>query len=93
MSATFATFSRGTRKNTCRKCGRTVVVQEIDGAKVETDPELINVVPMKGPPVFVLARRAHADLCQRYQIENEKRAARDKLRAEQRSARKGSRRP
>ncbi len=77
MSATFSTTSsRRTQKSTCRKCNRTVIVLEVDGAKVETDPELINVIPLEGAPAFAMARRAHADLCERYQQD----AARAKLR-------------
>lgn len=73
MSATVSTTTtRRTNKSTCRKCNRTVIVLEIQGRKVETDPELINVVPLDGDPAFVMARRAHADLCERYQLDNQK---------------------
>jgi hypothetical protein len=78
VSETLSRSSRKTLKSTCRRCNRTVIVIEIAGAKVETDPELINVIPLEGAPAFRLARRAHADLCPRYQIEAEKL----KLRAE-----------
>lgn len=81
MSATLATASsRRSNKSTCRKCNRTVIVLEVDGRKVETDPELINVIPIDGDPAFAMARRAHADLCDRYQQE----AAKARLREEAR---------
>lgn len=83
MSASVSTTPRGRRtaKSTCRKCNRTVVVLEIEGRKVETDPELINVVPLDGEPTFVMARRAHADLCERYQ----ETARKERILAEQRA--------
>lgn len=81
MSQTISTStSRRTQKSTCRRCNRTVIVVEVDGQKVEADPELLNVVPIDGAPAFVMARRAHADLCDTYQREAEK----AKLREEQR---------
>lgn len=81
MSETLSPRSRKSNKSTCRKCNRTVVVIEIEGRTVEVDPEIINTVPIDGAPAFVMSRRAHADLCERYKIETE----RAKLRAEQRA--------
>lgn len=81
MSDTISPASRRIRKNTCRKCGRTVIVVEIDGRKVEADPELINVIPFEGPAEFLHARRAHADLCSKYQIEAEKAKMRAAMKA------------
>jgi hypothetical protein len=63
-----------------------VIILEIDGRKVETDPELINVVPLDGAPEFLMARRAHADNCERYVIEAEKRKFRDEERAKLKKA-------
>lgn len=80
MSETLAGSSARTRKHTCAKCKRTVYVVVIDGARVETDPELISVVPFDGAPRKIMARRSHAEMCTRYQIEDEKRAAKAKLR-------------
>lgn len=64
-------------KNTCRKCDRTVVVVEIDGIRYELDPEIINVVTLDGT-AYMMARRAHGENCVRYQVERDKRVARDK---------------
>jgi hypothetical protein len=88
MSETHAAGGRS-RKATCRNCNRTVILAEIDGRKVDMDPELINVVPFNGKAIAMLARRVHADMCQRYQIE----AERAKLRASALAARPGIKRP
>lgn len=61
---------RGLEKRTCQKCSRTVYVVLIDGVKVETDPELIAVVPFEvSPATEILARRKHSELCMKYQSE------------------------
>lgn len=71
---TIAGSSRRTLKATCPKCRRTVVVVEIDGAKIATDPELMTVVPFEvKPSVKILARRSHDENCERYRVEEERR--------------------
>jgi len=59
---------RGTNKQTCRKCNRTVYVVTIEGARIETDPELLTVVPFEtSPPTKIMARRSHSEMCVKYQ--------------------------
>jgi hypothetical protein len=41
----------------------------IDGVRIETDPELITVIPFEGAPRKIMARRSHAEMCMRYQSE------------------------
>lgn len=67
---------RGIDKRTCQKCNRTVYVVVIDGVKVETDPELIAVVPFGvSPATEILARRKHSELCMKYQSDAARLAA------------------
>ncbi len=62
------TMSRGAHKTVCRKCTRTVHIVEIDGQRLELDPELVGVVEFEArTPKRILARRVHADLCLSYQ--------------------------
>lgn len=86
-----AAARRNSEKATCRKCGRTVLlVLGEDGRRYEVDPELLNVFPFESGRAFVFARRAHADLCERYKLEAEK----AKFRADQkRKANPGAKRP
>lgn len=74
MSTTISLGGKRTQKATCRKCNRTVYVVELaDGARHETDPELIAVVQFeKSPAVIVLARRSHAEMCVKYKSDAER---------------------
>jgi hypothetical protein len=65
-------------KNTCQSCNRTVMLVEIGGEMVATDPELINVVPathvqgdgsggIRMSTRTTPARRIHAERCEDYQ--------------------------
>lgn len=72
----------GSRKSVCQKCQRTVAILDLDGVLTAVDPELVNVVPLDGERVAIFARRVHADLCQRYQIDNDRRRARERLERE-----------
>lgn len=77
MSATVAA-GRRTNKTTCRKCERTVIVEVIDGVTLETDPELIAVVPFETKPAKrITARRVHGEMCHVYRTQ----ADRKKLKA------------
>lgn len=77
MSATFAGSSSRSQKATCPKCKRTVHVVVIDGVKIETDTELITVIPFEVKPAQkIFARRAHSELCTKYQIDLERHIAR-----------------
>lgn len=65
--------ARRTDKNTCRKCQRTVIVEVVAGERVETDSELISVVPFGDRvPTKIRARRIHADMCHLYQAQAER---------------------
>lgn len=79
IAADAAAFRVTSAKSTCRKCERTVVVVNVEGVRYEVDPEIINVVTLEGGEI-VHARRAHADMCTSYQVERDKRVAKDKLR-------------
>ncbi len=87
MSQSFVTSSRANgsaKKSTCRKCNRTVfVVHNSEGAQIELDTDLLNVVaghvPADGEMIF--ARRVHGELCARYQAENEKAELRRTMKA------------
>ncbi len=68
MSEHLAGGSSRLQKTTCRKCNRTIYVFVIDGARTETDSELITVISDERPPSIVRARRAHAELCEQYLI-------------------------
>lgn len=70
MSTTFAGGSARTQKATCSKCKRTVYVVIVDGVRVETDPELISVIPFEVHPAKkIMARRSHGEMCMKYQSE------------------------
>lgn len=94
MSTSFVSTGRSngrTQKSTCRNCKRTVyVVTDPSGARIETDPELINVVvglnATKGE--MVLARRVHGEMCTKYQAENAREEQRRLMKAANKSARK-----
>lgn len=79
IAADASAFRVTSAKTTCRKCERTVVVINVDGVRYEVDPEIINVVTLDGGEI-VHARRAHADMCTNYQLERDKRVAKDRLR-------------
>lgn len=66
MSATMGGNYKGTTKQTCRACNRTVIIVMIDGVRVATDPELISVVEL-GTAERLQARRVHGDMCAIYQ--------------------------
>lgn len=72
MSQSFAS-GRGSTKNTCPKCKRTVRIVVIDGRKVETDTELISVV-VQGVKRVDVAHRVHGELCDSHRIAAEKKA-------------------
>jgi hypothetical protein len=79
VSTTFAGGSSRSQKATCAKCTRTVHVVVIDGVKIETDTELITVIPFESrPPAKITARRSHAEMCMKYQIDAERAAAKKK---------------
>lgn len=82
-------------KATCQNCDRTVLVVNVGGEQVMTDPELIMVVPARQRTVgahedgtggitmstrSTWARRIHADLCESYKSADE----RAKIQREQR---------
>jgi hypothetical protein len=72
MSQSFA-HGRGSTKNTCARCKRTVRVVVIDGQRIETDTELIAVV-VNGEKQRRVAYRIHAEQCERYKLDAEKKA-------------------
>lgn len=75
MSATVAA-GRRTNKTTCRKCERTVIVETVDGVTVETDPELIAVIPFESKPAKrITARRLHGEMCHVYRTQAERKKA------------------
>lgn len=82
-------------KATCQNCDRTVLVVNVGGQELTTDPELIMVVPARERPQSqresgggsirmstsaTWARRIHADLCETYK----QAAVREKIQREQR---------
>lgn len=76
MSTTFAGSSGRSQKATCSKCKRTVHVVVIDGVKIETDTELITVIPFEEKPARkIMARRSHAEMCVKYQSDAARTAA------------------
>lgn len=81
MSATLSPTGGRSQKSTCRKCNRTVILIPIGAGRVEVDPEIINAVPFEGAKSIMMSRRVHADMCVKYQLENEKKAARAKMAA------------
>lgn len=72
MSATISPGGGRTKKTTCAKCKRTVVIAATADGEIATDPELITVIEFSGSHRKLLARRAHGELCTRYQIEGER---------------------
>jgi hypothetical protein len=91
-------------KATCQNCDRTVLVVNVGGEQVMTDPELIMVVAARerrvGPSDdgtggmamatrTTWARRIHGDLCETYKSA----AAREKIQREQRDYNRRNGRP
>lgn len=63
---------RGTTKNTCPNCRRTVHLVKLEnGSTLATDTELIAVVE-RGEHHRIVAHRVHAEQCDRYKLEDER---------------------
>lgn len=72
MSQSFA-HGRGSTKNICPKCKRTVRLVTVEGKRVETDTEMISVV-VSGKKQVDVAYRVHGELCDHHRIAAEKKA-------------------
>jgi hypothetical protein len=66
----------GTLKLNCPKCGRTVFSVLIEADRVLVDAEVITVIPYRTNDQKIVARRSHSELCMRYALERDLKAAR-----------------
>lgn len=82
-----STLSGSGSKETCRRCSRTVQLVSVNGQMVAVDPEVIAIIPSGrlGETVAVKAamtgRRIHAELCESYQLAEQREVRRRELAA------------
>lgn len=83
MNETIVGASKARRSVPCKRCKRTIVFVEVETEiegeiiSVAVDPEVIRTVAYPSGTVRQVSRRVHAEMCTSYQIENDRKAARE----------------